>query len=196
MTNEQPRPFGKRLKYMILYRLVAPILRSKHPPEYTARGVLFGLLAALTPTVGVQMAVVLVIWGIVKKAKPAWNFNVIIAMAWTWVTNIFTVPPIYYLFLVTGRVMLGQWDDISGYDEFANMLDKTLSADASFLESLWIYTAELFLTWGVPMFLGCIPWAILGAWAGYRWSLTLLNRFHARRRKRIARRRKSAAASQ
>jgi uncharacterized protein len=191
MTSSPPirRRFTTRLRYMILYRLVVPILRSKNPPEYTARGVLFGLLAALTPTVGVQMIIVLGMWGLVRAFRPAWDFNVIVGMAWTWVTNIFTVPPIYFLFLVTGRLMLGQWDDIGGYDEFSSQLSNMLTSQMDFFESLWVYTVELFRIWGLPMFLGSIPWSIIGSWAGYRWSLNLLQRFSDRRRNRASARR-------
>ena len=185
------RPLTTRLRYMVLYRLVVPILRSKHPPEYTARGVLFGLLAALTPTVGVQMVIVLGMWALVRAFRPAWDFNLIVGCAWTWVTNIFTLPPVYFVFLVTGRVMLGQWDDIGGYGEFSGQLADMLSSRLGFFESLWLYTAELFRVWGLPMFVGSIPWAIFGSWAGYRWSLGLLRRFDTRRQNRAARRREA-----
>ncbi|MBT5109752.1 MAG: DUF2062 domain-containing protein [Rhodospirillaceae bacterium] len=185
------RPLATRLRYMVVYRLLAPILRSKHPPEYTARGVLFGLLAALTPTVGVQMLIVLGMWALVRAFRPAWDFNLIVGCAWTWVTNIITVPPVYFLFLITGRVMMGQWDDIGGYGEFSGQLSGMLSSQLDFFESLWLYTVELFRVWGLPMFVGSIPWAIIGSWAGYRWSLGLMRRFGDRRRNRAARRREA-----
>lgn len=191
MTKELTnRPgFIARLRRQVLYRLVVPILRSKHSPEYTARGVLFGLLAAMTPTVGVQMIIVLGMWGLVRTFRPAWDFNVIVGMAWTWVTNIFTVPPVYFVFLVTGRLMLGQWDDIGGYGEFSGQLSEMLNSKMGFFESLWVYTLELFRIWGLPMFLGSIPWAIVTSWVGYRWSLNLLRNFSDRRQNRASARR-------
>ncbi len=166
-----------------------PVLRAKYPPEYTARSVLFGLLVAMTPTVGIQMAIVFLIWLAIRYIKPDWDFNVVIAMLWTWLTNVFTLAPIYYIFLVTGRIMLGSVDDITGYDAFAAHLKEALAADADMVESLWVYTVSLFEIWGVPMFVGSIPWAALSAWLGYRWSLRLINRFRRRRRERAAARR-------
>jgi len=180
------RPLSARIRYKLMYRLIVPILRSKNPPEHAARGVLVGLLAALTPTVGLQMLIVLGVWIVVRAVRPAWDFNLIVGCSWTWVTNIFTVPPIYFLFLVTGRVMMGQWDDIGGYGEFSGQVSGMLSLQLDFFDSLWLYTVELFRVWGLPMFVGSIPWAILGSWAGYRWSLGLLRRFHARRHDRAA----------
>ena len=76
-------------------KLIAPLRRSRHTPEYTARGVLVGLLVALTPTVGVQMPIVFGIWLALRKMYPGWDFNVVVALAWTWVTNAVTAPFVY-----------------------------------------------------------------------------------------------------
>lgn len=185
MSLRRQRGFLKRLRRLLRYRLVVPILRGKHPPEYTARGVFFGLLAAMTPTVGVQMPIVFIIWTLVRLLRPAWDFNLVVGLAWTWVTNIFTVPPVYYVFLVTGRLMLGHWDTVSGYGEFQDTLAKLLQADATWYEALWIYVWGIFQIWGVPLFVGSIPWAILSAWLGYRWSLRLVREFRMRRVRRM-----------
>jgi uncharacterized protein (DUF2062 family) len=183
VTTIQPRRAKGGLQRLLRYRLLVPVLRAKHPPEYTARGVMIGLLVAMTPTVGVQMPIVLAVWFAIRIFWSAWDFNVVIACAWTWVTNIFTLGPVYYLFLVSGRLMMGQPGDPSGYSEFVDMLAKTLSTDAGFFESLWIYTVDLFEIWGIPMFLGSVPWAIVSAFVGYRWSLKLLHRVRARRQR-------------
>lgn len=189
MANSFGRRLAARFRRVILYRLIMPVLRAKTPPEYTARSVLFGLIVAMTPTVGVQMAVVFMIWLPIHYLRPQWDFNVIVAMAWTWVTNIFTLAPIYYVFLVTGRIMLGAEGGLTGYDEFAAMLKKSLAADAGIVESLWIYTIDLFRVFGIPMFVGSVPWAALSAWLGYRWSLRLVNRFRRRRQEKSSARR-------
>ena len=170
-----------RIGRLFRYRLVIPVLRGKHMPEHTARGVLVGLLAALTPTVGIQMPIVFVIWLAVRAVRPSWDFNLIVGMAWTWVTNIFTVPPLYYGFLVTGRFLMGRWDEEGGYSDFQDRLGGLLATDAGPLETLWIYVVGIFDLWGVPMFVGSIPWAILGSWIGYRWSLGMIRRFRLRR---------------
>ena len=187
MANSIGRRLATRFRRLILYRLIMPVLRAKTPPEYTARSVLFGMLVAMTPTVGIQMPIVFLIWLPVRYFRPQWNFNVVVAMAWTWVTNVFTLGPIYYVFLVTGRLMLGEEGSLTGYDEFVSMLQKSLGTDAGTVESLWIYTVDLFRIWGVPMFVGSIPWAIIASWLSYRWSLRLVNRFRRRRKKGVAR---------
>jgi len=172
------------VRRLLRLRLVIPVLRSRHPPEYTARGVAVGLIIAMTPTVGVQMAIVAVLWLLMRWLRPVWDFNVVAAMAWTWVTNVFTVAPFYYLFLVTGKLLLGQGLESASYEAFSAQLGELLATEASWWASLWIYAAEIFTIWGVPMFLGSIPWALICGWLGYRWSITLARAVHTRRRNR------------
>mgnify|MGYP003655012018 CR=1 FL=1 len=66
----------------------------------------------------------------------------------------------------------------------SNMLSQSMHSDASFLESLWVYTAGLLRTFGVPMFIGSIPWAILGGWFSYRLAHRYSAAQQARRRKK------------
>ncbi len=164
-------------------RLIIPVLRSPEAAEYTARGVFIGLLVALTPTVGLQMVIVAGVWAIVRVLRPSWDFNVVIGMIWTWLTNVFTAPPIYYAFLVTGEGMLGRWGETGGYAIFQERLVKLLQTDVTFLESLLVYVVGIFEAWGMPMMIGCVPWAIGGAFLGYWWSLRLIYRFQNRRQR-------------
>jgi hypothetical protein len=100
------------------------------------------------------------------------------------VTNILTVPPMYYVFLVTGRLMTGHFDALTGYDMFQERLATLLDANAVWYEAVWVYIVGMFEIWGVPMFLGCLPWAALSGWLGYRWSLRLIREFRLRRVRR------------
>ena len=176
------------LSRIIHEKLLEPLRRSKHPPEYTARGVFFGLLVAMTPTVGVQMPIVFVIWLLIRRIRPTWDFNMVVALAWTWVTNVVTAPFLYYLYIVTGRILLGRWEDMQGFDIFRERLAATLPKDAGWLEAAWSYVVNLFDIFGIPMFVGCAPWMVLGSWAGYVWSLGLLRRLAAVRARRAAER--------
>lgn len=163
-----------------------PVLRGKHRPEFTARGVFWGLIVAFTPTVGVQMPIVLAIWLALRWLRKSWDFNLVVGLAWTWITNVFTLGPVYYVFLLTGQIMLGRADGPVGYDAFIAQIDQVLDIDAGFLESFWLYVLEVFRLWGVPMFVGSIPWAIVIAVLGYWWSLVLIRRINQRRAARAA----------
>ena len=135
-------------------RLIIPVLRSPEAADYTARGVFVGLLVALTPTVGLQMLIVAGVWAMVRVLRPSWDFNVVIGMIWTWLSNVFTAPPIYYAFLVTGEGMLGRWGETGGYAIFQQRLVELLQTDVTFLESLLIYVVGIFEAWGMPMMIG------------------------------------------
>ena len=105
-------------------------------------------------------------------------------MAWTFLTNVFTLPFFYYAFLVTGRVLLGRWDRIRDFETFSGRLGKVSPADSGWIGSLFDYITGLFVEFGWPMFIGSLPWAVIGAFIGYRWSLRLVVTFRHRRLRR------------
>ena len=189
---------------MARYRLVTPLQRSRHPPGYVARSVSAGLFWAMTPTIGIQMPMVLLHWLIVRKFRQ-WDFNLIHAWAWTWVTNFVTMFPVYYAFYITGQLALGNWNDLTGYHGFLKLWDASVVvADpigspshgllelvsyniVGLLERAWVYFAIVIEVWGMPMLVGCIPYAIVSAWLGYAWSMRIVV---SHRRKMIERRRR------
>ena len=181
------------------YRLVIPLKRSRHPPEYTARGVAVGTFWALTPTVGVQMAVVVVHWWISRKFFRR-DFSVVNAMAWTWITNVFTLLPFYYLFYVTGQFMMGA-EDVTGYRGFITLWDSTASSTdpegTALSELIQTWGALLLKDWFAAMALGSIPYAFVGGWLAWRWALAAIRAYRGARvrrtERRIAERGQSAA---
>lgn len=87
-------------------RLKAFIEKYKIPPEYLStnrkmlsRAVLLGVFIAFIP-MPMQMAFVLVF-------MPFFKFNVPIALAMCWLSNPFTMPPMYYMEYLTGSFFLG-----------------------------------------------------------------------------------------
>jgi hypothetical protein len=173
------------LNRLMRYRLMIPIHRNRQDPRPAARGVAIGLFFALMPTVGIQLALLGIFWGLMRWLRPDWRFNLIVAGAWIWVTNILTIPFVYYVFLVTGKLMLGMDRPFGGFDAFVAHMRELLASDATFFESLFVYTFGIFETWGVPLFVGCIPWAVGGAWLGYVWARKFLEHLHARHRRKL-----------
>ena len=161
----------KKFLRLLKYKLLIPILRSHAPAIETARGVSVGLISAMTPLVGIQMALVGVVWALQRAIAPNWKFNIVAAMAWTWVTNVFTVPIVYYIFLITGRLILGRWEKVLGFDEFSEKLEEILSIGGGGITAIWAITLAMIELWGVPLFIGCIPWAVFCGWGGYHWTL-------------------------
>ena len=161
---------------LIRYRLIVPVLRTRHAPEYTARGVFVGIAFGLTPTVGLQIGIVMVLWSIVRSMLPRWDFNLIVALAWVWLSNVFTMVPLYFGFLVTGRMMMGHSESLPSYETFTKELTSTFKVEADGLTGFWQQTVNLFDLFGTPMLVGCIPWALIGGWVGYIWTAKYLRR--------------------
>jgi uncharacterized protein (DUF2062 family) len=160
------KSFGKRLLRLLTLKLIVPLKRSPHPPEYTARGVLVGMMWAMTPLVGIQMWLVFMTWVIWKRFSPS-AFSLTLGLAWTWVTNVFTMVPAYYVFYVTGQLMMGNFDSIGGYDSLQSIIAETFLAEYTFLEKWGLFFKLLLKDWGVSMAVGCLPWAIAGYVGGY-----------------------------
>ena len=129
----------------------------QQPPEFAARGAAIGMFAAFTPTIGIQIPIIIGFWIAIRRY---WNFSLAISIACTFITNFATAFPIYYVFLVTGRIMQGAWDDLNGYDAFADRLSRMLPEDAGTWELIWVSLNNILSTYGIAMGLGSLPWAI------------------------------------
>lgn len=177
------RGLSKTLVLLFRVKVIAPMVRSKEKPEVIARGSLVGMAVAMTPLVGIQMYLTFMIWLGARKLFK-WRFSLPVAIAWNWVTNVFTMPPIYYTFYLTGKLMTGSFEQRTGYAKFYGMIKNVMSE-----EGLWEATKALcaFLVkdWGVAMSIGCVPWMIVCSWASYVWTIRFLKHRRATLEKRL-----------
>ena len=160
------RTFFQGIGRLLKFRLLIPLLRSSKPAEYKAKGVAVGLAWAMTPLVGIQMWLVFMTWVIWKRFSPS-GFSLTLGLAWTWVTNVFTMVPAYSVFYVTGQLMMGNFDSIGGYDSLQSIIAETFLAEYTFLEKWGLFFKLLLKYWGVSMAVGCLPWAVAGYVGGY-----------------------------
>ncbi len=183
------RGFMERLGRLSRLKLLIPLRRSPHSPEYSARGVAVGMFWALTPLVGIQMYLCLMTWLVVKPVKNL-RFSLVISCAWTWVTNVFTMLPIYYVFYATGQIIRGDWNNITGYDTFLHSWDEAFNHGTGFWQAMLDLAGMLAKEVGLSMGIGCLPYAIVGTWLSYKISLKYIRR---RRRKKLEKRIKQHA---
>ncbi len=189
------RSWHKNLQRGAKYRLVVPLKRSKHPPEFTARGVGVGMLLAMTPTIGIQMFMIVGVWLFLTKIVK-WDFSLLAGLGWTWTSNVFTMIPLYYLFYITGQLMLGNFDDISGFEQFSQLvINISQNPHLTFWQKTTTWLVQLFEGWGIPMFLGSVPWALLSSWLGYKLAYNYVVRHRINRTLRMARAKKSKEKS-
>jgi uncharacterized membrane protein len=92
--------------------------------------------------------------------------------------------PTYYLFYLTGKLLTGEFHDAGGYQHFVGKLQILLAEHGGFVETLAASVVMVAHDQGVPMLIGCVPWAIAAAWLGYWCTLRYV---HRRRRFRSAR---------
>lgn len=179
--------FWKRLRRLLRYRLIIPMMRSRHSPEHAARGTLIGLICAFTPSVGIQTPLVLAGWFVARRVFR-WDFNLILAIAWTWTTNAFTALPCYYVFYLTGQIMFGHWSRLTGFSSFTQMWNDVFTPDQTALQQIAAMARLLILDWGLTMWVGSAPWAALIGYLGYRYTLKFVRGHRRARAERMARR--------
>ena len=174
----------ERAGRLLRYRFQIPLKRSRHSPEHTARGVAVGTAWAMTPIFGAQMAAVLITWVIARKFFK-WDFSLINGLAWTWTTNVFTLLPSFYVFYVTGQVMMGQFENLGGQETFDKLSAIVNDPKLTGIEAASDWIATIASDWGLPLCIGWVPWSALSAWAAYRLSLNFVIAYRKRRTGRI-----------
>jgi len=151
---------------LLYFQLVVPIKRARDNPEIIARGVFIGLLLGMTPTVGAQMYLIFMVW---IALRGFWNFNVVLAIAWSYFSNPLTMIPLYYMFYLTGKLVLFDFGDHSSFDLFSEQLEKALSGDEeNFLYAIWELLKNIWNAFGWSIVIGCLPYSlglsVLGYW--------------------------------
>jgi uncharacterized protein (DUF2062 family) len=160
----------------IRYRLLIPLLRSTHPAEYTARGVANGVFWGLTPTVGLQTIEITGTWLIARKLFNK-DSSLLQAYLWVWVNNPVTMVPMYFVFYVTGLVLLGDLSESADYDGFVAIWTTAAAMD------WWAGFRAIVRAIGAPLFLGAVPYAVVGTALTYRWALAIVRRRQGRLRR-------------
>ncbi|MCQ2914089.1 MAG: DUF2062 domain-containing protein [Alphaproteobacteria bacterium] len=187
MAHSNKKGWLRRLNVLIQLKLIVPLKRAKTRPEIIARGVLVGMVWAMTPLVGIQMYLVIMTWMISKKLFK-WNFNVPVALAWTWVTNVFTLPFFYYSFYITGKALRGEISTIVTFKGFCGMV-KNITNNSSTLEALKELCTFMLKDAGVSMCIGSIPWMIVCGGISYLITINYLRKRIANRALRLEKKR-------
>lgn len=156
-----------------LYReLIQPILHSKDEPQLLARGAALGIFIAMTPTVGIQMGLVLAC-----ALIPRLHFNIPVALAMVWISNPVTVLPLYYFFYRFGLLFLQKNAD--SWPAFIEKIQKILEnlEQYSYFQKMYRGAIDFFslgVDYAIPLWIGGIFTGILCALGIYPFTLWLL----------------------
>jgi hypothetical protein len=134
-----------------------------------ALGTTVGMWIGMTPTVGVQMIIVVIV---AFLTKPFFHFNRVAALITVYISNPVTMVPIYYMNYKIGTLFyhgdhtIDDFRKVLHYDGFAGW---------------WSTIVELFVNIGVPLLIGSFVVATLCAAATYPTMRWLLKHFHKRK---------------
>jgi uncharacterized protein (DUF2062 family) len=176
VTARNPVPRRSHSAFVRL-RLLIPIFRSQNPPEYTARGVAIGVFWGVTPFLGVQTLLMIATWHLMRRVFHR-DSSLLQALAWSWINNPLTIVPMYYAFYVTGLWLAGHSAPADGYEAFTAMWEESRRYPA--IDRAGILAEQL----GAAVLVGCVPYALLGSWAAYRWALRVVGTRQERIRRR------------
>ena len=149
----------KIIEKLITEKLINPVLHSNAPVSEVSLGVAFGVFLGLTPTVGVQMYLVALVWSIYRYIFGR-HFSLPVGVAMVWISNPLTMVPLYYLFLVTGYRLLETQNGIS-YELFTEYLGHISSTEGTW-EMIIAGASFLLVDLGWPMIIGSLVYAVPG----------------------------------
>lgn len=159
-------------------QIIRAMLSLADSPHHIALGTAIGMFIGLTPTVGIQMILVVVFAGMTRRY---FHFNRIAALLTVYVSNPVTMVPLYYALywvgalFVPGSVTMDDFRAILEYEDFAGW---------------WSTIVNLFVGIGAPLLIGTSIVATLGGLITYPLMLRAVTSY--RRRADAFRHRKAA----
>lgn len=150
------------------------LLHLDDSPHSIAMGVAVGMFIALTPLMGIQMALTVAVSWMLRCNKVA-------GVPLAWITNPVTAVPIYSFNYWVGWLLVGG----PTLEEIRSLLTDTLTPETTWGELVRAWLA-LMLHAGLPLWVGCIIVGAVAAALTYVIMLHLITRGRARHRRHLA----------
>lgn len=163
---------------------IRTIVHLQDTPHAIALGTAIGVFIGLTPTFGIQM---LLVFTVAFLARPFFRFNQFAALVAVYVSNPFTMLPIYWFNYRLGTIFVPS--DIT-WTQFKNLFQYSSYAE-------WTTTiANVFYTLGAPLVIGSLLCATIFSLPTYPLMLRLVEKVQLRRRLRKERKAQTQLNSQ
>ncbi len=153
----------KRVHQKLHNIFVEPLLSSRNSPHFDALGVSLGLVIGFLIPVGGQLACL----GLLRLAM---RFNVVVAAAFTLVSNPFNMIPLYYGYYLLGSLVIGKPEQKLDFTSFEAIMNPIMNADY-FWESLdaFMNLSRAFLVrWLIAAVILSVVFGFLGYAISYR----------------------------
>lgn len=141
---------------------IDPFSRPDNPPWYDARGVFVGLFIG----VGIPLGAQTIFIGLLRLLI---RFNLLVALAFTWINNPISVGPMYYAFYRIGSFLLNR-RPVTDFNEFHNVLIPIFQA-TRFGDACARFLAlggDIVLRWFIGSFIVAIPLGLVGYFISLR----------------------------
>ena len=151
MLRRYARRNWARLRRFVVHNL----LHADDPPHKLALGFAIGMFVTLTPTMGVQMLLVVFLAWLLRANKT-------VGVPLVWITNPATTIPIYYSLYVVGQRLLGT--EHVGWEWWAELAKRPP------VEGRWETTRfywEKMLEVAAPLWVGCLVGGLICAALSY-----------------------------
>lgn len=168
-SSEAPKPGKDRargwwawLRKFVYDNVVYPLVFSKHPPKFDARGIALGLIIGLVVPIGGQVIVLTFLRTIIR-------FNFLAAFAASLISNPLNAAPLYYGYYCLGSWIVGSHAalDFSCF----NKLMHPIADASSFWEGMSAFMAlgtEILERWTVAAVVLALVFGPLGYLVTYR----------------------------
>lgn len=171
--------FTRYIKSLVDDKILRHFRESHHPIGELGLASAVGLFWGLTPLVGIQMILVTVNWVVFRALRL--HFHLVIGVAWVWLSNPFTMVPLYYSFYITGFYffsLLGYAIDAVSIATFSTVLDE--AAALGMTQGLIHWMKFMVYQLGWPMLVGGFVIGIPASIAGYPLTIFFVRRFRMR----------------
>ncbi len=156
----------KKLLSYLHQKLILPIIKAKGDPSNIALGAFIGIFFGFSPFVGLQTILVFATIGLLRIFKVSASLPV--GYALTWVSNPFTMIPLYFAQYKLGVFILsGTAITIAGFEKFINSI--TLE---NFFGKFFTFGAKI----AIPLIIGFLISGIIAASLTFLLSYKLLKR--------------------
>ncbi len=157
-----PKGWVEWCRCMAYDSLVAPLVSSRHPPWYDARGVSIGLVVGFGVPVGAQFIAL----GFLRSFL---RFNLIIALGFSFVSNPLNMIPVYYGYYCLGAFILGK-NTAMDFSVFRKLMHP-ISEYAYFWEATAAFAnlgKEFLASWIVAAIILSVAFGIIGYLVTYK----------------------------
>lgn len=170
IVSDKVRHYWKRAKEFCVYR----ILHADDPPHRLALGIAVGMFVTFTPLIGFQMMLSVFLAWLLRANK-------LVGIPLVWISNPFTIIPIYYPCYRLGCIMLGETVVNSKWSHLGTEWQQLLADPATTWGLKVRFWWEGLMDFVAPLCLGCLVVGLVFGVASYYLSLVMIRNYRLRR---------------